>query len=120
MKRREAIPLIEHEIATAMWRNYRNPHLSRFAFNIRESVMDRFVDAIPDFMDRMQAVASTTKRFVEGSSVELVRAPTHSEAQMGQIEVLLNKRVRCALSIVFHKSEFWISDKEFFPYPDSN
>ncbi len=116
MTRRESIPLIEEAITTDVWRKYWNPALWPFAVNIPDTLSEVFSDAVPDFMDRMQFVAWLVKKFVEGGPVELIDAPTAPGAEMGQVEIHLTRPATVSPCVIFYKGEFWVREKEFFPF----
>ena len=116
--RRTALPLIDEYIRTHRFMDYINPPMG-----LHVRIEDRLLEhpsaakAIPDFMDRMQAVAARAMQMYEGGPVELVNVPTVAHAQMGQLEIFLvvgGEKIPAYL--VHHSGQWWIGAQEFFPF----
>jgi hypothetical protein len=118
MIRQQAIPLIENAIATGVWRKYMSPPMWEYPVNFPDTLLEMFADAMPDFMDRMQVLASRVKNAVDNCPIELIHVPTSPNALMGQIEFIVSEPVKVTIGIVFYKGEIWVQEKEFFPFED--
>jgi hypothetical protein len=116
MIRKAAIPLIEKAITNGAWRKYMNPLLWQYPVNFPDTLLEMFKDAIPDLMDRMQALAKMTKDHVDNSQLELIQVPTSPNALMGQLEIILTTPIKVSPCVVFYQGEFWVQAQEFFPF----
>jgi hypothetical protein len=111
LTRKKAIPLIKKTIAQNTWLAYFGPHGSLM---IAGSLI-KACEFDADVFDRMGGIASLVSQVLKEAPVELVNVPTHDNAEMGQIECIITKPFKVAISIIYYQDDFWALDRELFP-----